>query len=88
MQSGAQCAVQAVLEIEVASPFDDMGEQVSEERGVLVEQRRELQGVLGGDQLIEPDLARRQGRPVPRRECMVGVRSPIAHTLEDHAVKL
>ena len=88
MQGGAQCAVQAVLEIEVTLPFDDVGEQVSEERGVLVEQRRQLQGVLRGDQLIEPDLARWQGRPVPRRECMVGVRSPITHTLEDHGVKL
>ena len=66
LQGGAQRAVQAVLEVELALPLDDVGEQVAVERRVLVEQRGELQGVLGGDQLVEPDLARRQRRPVAR----------------------
>ena len=48
LEGGPQRPVQAVLEVEVAAPLHDVREQVAEERGVLVEERRELQGVLGG----------------------------------------
>ena len=34
-----QCAVQAVLQVELVLPLHHVGEQVTEERGVLVEQR-------------------------------------------------
>src|SRR3954454_15409953 len=42
LQGRTQRAVQAVLEVEIAVPLDDVREQVAEERRVLVEQRREL----------------------------------------------
>ena len=44
LEGGPQRAVQAVLEVEVAVPLDDVGEQVAEERRVLVEQRRRAAG--------------------------------------------
>ena len=59
LQCGAQRPVQAVLEVEVAAPLDDMGEQVAVERGVLGEQRVQVEHPLGGDELVQPDLARR-----------------------------
>ena len=85
LQRRAQRAVQAVLEVEVAAPGHDVGEQVAVERGVLVEQGVELQGVLGGHQLVEPDLARRQVGPGARGQPVVGVGPADAHPLEDHA---
>ena len=42
LQGGPQRAVQPVLEVEVAVPLHDVGEQVTEERAVVVEQRGEL----------------------------------------------
>ena len=53
LEGGPQRAVQPVLEVEVVAPLDHVREQVAEERGVLVEQGGELQGVLGGHQLLE-----------------------------------
>src|SRR6187402_487087 len=61
-----------------------MGEKVAEERRVLVEECCELERVLGGDQLVEADRPRRQRGPVAGPELVVGVRSPVTHTLEDH----
>ena len=65
LQRGAQGAVQPVLEVELAAPPHHVGEQVAVEGGVLVEQRVEPQRVLGGHQLVEPHLARREGGPLP-----------------------
>ena len=65
LEGGAQRAVQPVLEVVLALPLDDVGEQVSVEGGVLVEERVELEGVLRGDQLVEPDLAWRAAPPSP-----------------------
>ena len=77
--------MEAVLEVEVALPLDDVGEEVAVERGVLVEQRVEVERVLGGHQLIEPYLARRQLGPRARGQSVVGVGPADAHPLEDHA---
>ena len=83
-----QRTVEAVLEIELATPPDHVREEVAVERRVLVEERVEVQRVLGGDQLVEPDLPGRQCRPLPRCEVVRRVRSPVAHPLEDHAGSL
>ena len=66
LEGGTEGPVQAVLEVELAAPLHDVGEQVAVERGVLVEQGVEVQGVLGGHQLVEPDLARGQLGPGAR----------------------
>jgi hypothetical protein len=84
LQGGPERAVQAVLEVEVAPPLDHVGEEVAVERGVLVEQGVELEGVLGGHQLVEPHLARGQLGPRPRGQPVVGVGPADAHPLEDH----
>ena len=60
----AQRAVQAVLEVQVAAPLHDVGEQVAEVRRVLGEQRLEVQLALGGDQLFQAHLGRRELAPL------------------------
>ena len=63
LQGGPQCPVQAVFEVQLASPFDDMGEQVAVERRVLSEQRVEVKRPLRRDEFVQAYLARRQVRP-------------------------
>ena len=84
LKRGAQRAVESVLEVEVAPPSDDVGEQVAEEGRVLVEQGRELKRVLGGHQLVEPQRVRRQGRPVPSAQAVLGIWPPIPNPFENH----
>src|SRR6185437_4286249 len=43
---------------------------------------------LGGGQLVQPDLPRRNPGPVAGGESVLGVRPPVAHVLEDHAVPI
>ncbi len=52
LQCSPQRPMQAVLEIELAVPVDNMGEQVSIEGGVLIKQSRQIEGVLGRGELI------------------------------------
>lgn len=88
LQGSPQCPVQAVLEIELALPVDDMGKEVAIERGVLVEQGREIEGVLGRDELVEPYLMRRKLSPVCDRQAMLGVGPRVVHSFEDHSLSL
>lgn len=89
LKRGAQGAMKAVLEVEAALPLNDVGEKVSIKGGVLGQQRCQVEGALGGDQLIEPDHARRDIGPVPTRLTPVlGVGTPVAHGSEDHGVSL
>ena len=67
LQSGPQCAVQPVFEVDVALPLHGMGEQVAVKRGVLVEQLVERQLLAGGDQLVETDCAGWDAGPVAGR---------------------
>src|SRR3954464_1909869 len=85
LQGGAQGTVQAVLEVELAVPLHDVREQVAVERRVLVQQSRELEGVLRRDELVETYLTGRDSRPLLRREPVIRIGAPLAHTLEDHA---
>src|SRR5688572_16306641 len=62
-QGGPYGAVQPVLQVELTVPRHDVSEQVAVERGVLGEQRREVQLALRGDQLIEPDRPGRDRGP-------------------------
>src|SRR5262245_25254880 len=76
--------MQAVLQIELATPRDDVCEQVAVERGVLVEQRGEIELDLRGHEVVEPDLLRRERRPVPVGQPVFRVRATVADSLEDH----
>ena len=56
LQRRTQRAMQAVLEIKFAVPQDDVREQVAVEGGILLQQRVQVEGALGGHQLIEAHL--------------------------------
>lgn len=60
LQSRTKRPVQAVLQVQLALPLDDVGEQVAVKRRVLGQQCLEIECSLGGDQLVEPHLARGQ----------------------------
>ena len=53
LQGGPERPVEPVLEVVLAPPLHDVCEQVAVERRVLVQERRQLQGVLRGDELVE-----------------------------------
>ena len=60
LQSRTKRPVQAVLQVQLAFPLDDVGEQVAVKRRVLGQQCVEIERPFGGDQLVEPHLARGQ----------------------------
>ena len=60
LQCRTKRPVQAVLQVQLALPLDNVGEQVSVERRVLGQQCVEIERPFGGDQLVEPHLARGQ----------------------------
>ena len=85
MQRGTHRPVQAVFQVHGVPPLHNMREQISEERGILSQQRPQIQGALGGDQLIEPDLPRRYRCPVLGGHIsMVRVGASVANSFEDH----
>lgn len=73
LKRGPQGAMQTVLEVQLALEFDHMGEQVAEKGRVLVQQRREVERAFCGDELVEPDLVRRQLSPVAHPEPVVRI---------------
>lgn len=85
LEGGTQRAVQTVLEIQRALPLNDVGKEVSVERGLLGQQVCQVEIALGGDELIEPDHARRHVCPVTGvLQPMCGIRSTVPHEFEDH----
>jgi hypothetical protein len=50
--------VQSILEVELPLPLDDVGEEITEEGGLLVQEGLEIEGALGGDQIGEAQLTR------------------------------
>ena len=85
LQGGAQGSMQAVFEIELTAPRHDVGEQVAVERGVFLEQGFQIEGALGGDELVEAHLVWGDGRPLLLYVPVVRVGTYIANALEDHA---
>ena len=76
----AQGSVQAVLEVELALPLNDVSEQVAIEGGVLGQQGSQVEVAFGGDKLIEPDHPRRDVGPVPSRlQSVCGIGTLVAH---------
>src|ERR1700683_3574808 len=88
MQGGPQGPVQAVLEVEFALPADHVGKQVAVERRVLGQDGMQVQHVLRGDELVEPDRARRYLGPFTCAPCMVWVGAPLPDLLEDHTCRV
>ncbi|SEG82771.1 hypothetical protein SAMN04489712_11582 [Thermomonospora echinospora] len=88
VEGGAEGPMQAVLKVELAPPVDDMGEEVTVERGVSGQQGLKIQFSFGRDQLVQPYLARRDLRPVPGPEPMLGVGTSVTDSLEDHPKSL
>jgi hypothetical protein len=84
LQGRTDRAVETVLEVKSTSPLDHVREEVSVEGRVLVEQHIKREYALRRDELVEPDLARRYGCPVPLAKAVLGVRATVSDQLEDH----
>ena len=54
---------------------------------IRYQERREIEGAFGRDELIQAHLVRRQLGPVPRTEAMVRVRPGVPDALEDHVAE-
>jgi len=88
MQGGPQRAVNAVLQVQLTAPPDDVREQVAVERRVLGQQLLQIKGILGGDELIEANGTGRDLSPFPGSAGMIGIGPPVPDLLKDHLSSL
>ena len=88
LQRGAQGPVQAIFEVELAAPADHMREQVAVESGVGRQDSVQVEHVLGGDELVEPDWARWYLSPLASAPGVVRIGPPVPDLLENHNVSL
>jgi hypothetical protein len=88
LEGGPESSMQPVLEVELTSPGDDMSKKVAVEGRVLFEQGFEVEGPLGGDQLVQAHLVGGDGRPLLLHVAMVWVRAYVTDALENHCVTL
>lgn len=88
LKSCTQCPVQAVLQVPLAAPLDDVGEQVPVEGRVLFEQGIQVQRPLGGHQVAEQHLLGGDAGPIPLVVPVLGIRPFITDALEDHGRSL
>jgi hypothetical protein len=88
LKRGPQRAVQAILQVELAAPADDVREQVPVEGRVGCEHGMQVEHVLRGNELIKPDWPGRYLSPLTPGTGMVGVGAPIPDPLEDHSPSL
>jgi hypothetical protein len=88
LKRGAQRAVEAVLQVQIAAPADHVREQVAVERRVGGEHGVQVKHVLSGDQLIKPDWPRRYLSPLAAGPAVIGVWPPVPDLLEDHKPSL
>lgn len=88
LQGRTKGSVESVLQIQVTAPGDDMGEQITVEGRVLLQQSLQIQRPLGGHQLVEAHLVRRDGGPLLLDIAVVRIRTDVPDTLENHAVTL
>jgi hypothetical protein len=84
VQCGTQRPVQAVLQVKLSLPPDDMGEEVSVERRVFRQDLLQIEHVLRGDELIEPDGPGRYLCPFAGTSRMIGIGTSLSDLLEDH----
>ena len=76
--------MEAVLEVQLAAPANDVREQVPIEGRIRRQDAAQVQHILGGDQLVKPHRPRRYLGPLAAGPGMVGVRPPLSDLLEDH----
>jgi len=88
MQGGPQRAVNAVLQVQLTAPPDDVREQVAVERRVLGQQLLQIKRILGGDELIEANGTGRDLSPFPGSAGMIGIGPPVPDLLKDHLSSL
>src|ERR1044072_8141521 len=89
LERRADRAVQPVLQIEVAVPLHDVGEEVPVERRVLRQQRLQVELLLRRDQLVKTYRAWGDIRPLAGAfPAVVGVGSTVSDALEDHTESL
>lgn len=87
-QGGPQRAVQPVFEVVVAPPLHYVAKDVAVKRGVLGEQRVQVELDPGGVHVFEPEHPRRKVSPVlGSLQLMSRVGAPLAHALKDHGVE-
>jgi hypothetical protein len=80
--------MQAVLEIELAAPADDVREQVTVEGGVCSQHTVQVKHVLSRDQLVKPHWPGRYLCPFAPGPGMVRIGPPVPDLLEDHGMSL
>ena len=81
--------VKSVFQIHGVPPQNDVRKQIAKKRRILSQQGPQIQGGLGGDQLIEPDLPGRYRCPIlGSYVSMVGVGASVANSFEDHSYRL
>jgi hypothetical protein len=88
LQGGAERTMQAILQVQLTAPGDDVCEQVAVEGRILLEQRLEIEGSLRGDQLIEAYLMGSDGSPLFLHVAMIWIRALVPDALENHWITL
>lgn len=88
LQGCTQSPVQTILQVELAAPRHDMGEEITVEGGVVLEQAAQVQGALRGDELVETHLDGWDLGPLFLHIPVVGVGAGVADSFEDHAAIL
>ena len=88
LKGGANGPVQAVLEVELAVELHDVSEEIAVERRVVSQQGIQIESALGGGDLREAQLAGGHLGPIRHGHAVIGVRTPLAHGLEDHSISL
>ena len=88
VERAPQRPVDAVLEVQLALPLDDVGEHVAVVRRVVVEQHVQAQGRRRGDQVTQRHLGGGQPGPLAGRQAVVRIGPPVGHPLEDHGPSL
>jgi DNA helicase HerA-like ATPase len=84
LKRGAQRAMQPVLQIELAAPRHDVGEEVTIEGGIFFQECFQVQRPLCGNELVQAHLVRGDGRPLLLDVTMIWVRAYVSDALENH----
>jgi len=87
VQGGPQGPVNAILQVQLTAPPDDVREQVAVERRVLGQQLLQIKRILGGDELIEAYGTGWDLSPFPGSAGMIGIGPPVPDLLKDHLVQ-
>lgn len=88
LQRSAHGTVEAILEVELAVPLDNVGEKITVISRVSSQQGLEVELALRRDQFIESYLPRRHSRPVAEGAAVRRVGPSVRDALEDHETRL